>query len=150
MIGLLLDNDEVGGGMKEQELALHKQREISFFEFHPDPHQSDSAVQLLSNITEIDSCESSGPRSLIVCYSLNNITLEVIELLLVELGFHLETGLLYKLSRALYYYTEEVQRDNLGINNNSAVDTKMIFMNRYQHVLHGCRDSRPSYLRHYK
>lgn len=135
---------------ERRELALQKRREISFFEFHPDPHQCDSAIQLLNNITEIEYCESAGPRTLVVHYCLSQITLEVIELLLEELGFHLETGLLYKLSRALYYYTEEVQRDNLGINNHSAVDTKMVFMNRYQHVLHGCRDNRPSHLREYK
>ena len=132
------------------EAGLHKQREISFFEFHPDPDQCQSAIQLLNSIDEIEQCERSGPRSLIVHYNLNQISLEVIELLLIELGFHLESGLFYKLSRALYYYTEEVQRDNLGINNNSAIDTKMIFMNRYQHLMHGCRDTTPAHFRDYK
>ncbi len=138
------------GMVDEQEATLSKKREISFFEFHPDPEQCHSAMLLLSQIAEIDHCERSGSRSLIIHYDLRNITLEVIELLLEELGFHLETGLFYNLSRALYYYTEETQRDNLGINNNSAVDTKMIFMNRYQNVLHGCRDTTPENMRHYR
>ncbi|MCF6217676.1 MAG: hypothetical protein L3J62_05190 [Gammaproteobacteria bacterium] len=134
----------------EQAQELHKQREIKFFEFHPDPDQCGSAQQLLSHIAEIEQCECIAPRTLSIRYDLRHITLEVIELLLEELGYHLETGLLYKLSHALYYYTEQVQRDNLGISNNSAVDTKMVFMNRYQHLLHGCRDNRPEHLRHYK
>lgn len=138
------------GSVDQMETMLHKQREISFFEFHPDPDQCQSAIQLLTAINEIEHCERSGPRSLIIHYDLRKITLEVVELLLVELGFHLETKLFYKLTRALYYYTEEAQRDNLGINNNSAIDTKMVFMNRYQHLLHGCRDTTPSYLRDYK
>jgi len=138
------------GSVDQMEMALNKQREISFFEFHPDPDQCQSAIQLLNGIDEIEFCERSGPRSLIIHYQLQDITLEVIELLLVELGFHLETGLFYKLSRALYYYTEEAQRDNLGISNNSAIDTKMIFMNRYQHLMHGCRDTTPSHFRDYK
>ncbi len=138
------------GAVDEQERALCKQREISFFEFHPDPDQCDSAQQLLSQIAEIDHCECIAPRTLSIHYNLRHISLEVIELLLEELGFHLETGLLYKLTHALYHYTEEVQQDNLGINNNSAVDTTMVFMNRYQHVLHGCRDKTPAHLRDYK
>ena len=138
------------GTADHKEMELHKQREISFFEFHPDPDQCQSAIQLLSNIEEIEQCEHSNPRSLTVHYDLRQISLEVIELLLVELGFHLETGLFYKLSRALYYYTEAAQRDNLGISNNSAIDTKMIFMNRYQHLMHGCRDTGPYHMRDYK
>ncbi len=130
-------------------IELCKQREISFVALHPDPDQCSSAIQLLSHIDEIDSCERNGERSLIVNYDLRNITLEVIEMLLRELGFHLESSLLYKLSRALYYYCEEAQRDNLGLHK-SAMDTQKVFMNRYQHLLHGCRDTTPAHLRDYK
>jgi len=128
---------------------LEKQREICFFPLHPDPHQARSAQALLSVMDEISHAEQIAEHAITVRYQVDAISLEIIESLLEELGFHLETTLFYKLTRSLYYYTEQVQRDNLGIQHGSAVDTKSVFINRYNLAEHGCRDSRPPHLRQY-
>jgi hypothetical protein len=135
--------------MSDGTSELIKQREIGFFKFHPDPHQAKSAVELLRAMDEIGHAEVTGTHTLQISYDIRAITLEVIEALLVELGFHLETTLYYKLTRSLYYYTEETQRTNMGISQNGVTDTKTVFINRYQNILHGCRDIRPDQLKQY-
>ena len=84
-----------------------------------------------------------------VQYDLRFITLEVIEAGLRAVGFHLDNNLLYKLKRALFYYTEETQLMNMGHLHNQASSTLDIFINCYDQREHGCRDDRPPHLRHY-
>ncbi|OGT21785.1 MAG: hypothetical protein A2V90_07990 [Gammaproteobacteria bacterium RBG_16_57_12] len=127
---------------------LIKTREVGFNTlFHPDPDQAGSAKQLLEAIQLIEQVERTDEHTLRVTYSIARITLKIIESTLIELGFHLDSALLPKLKRALYYFTEETQCINLGITHHTK-DTQQLFINEFRHGKHGCRDERPRHLRH--
>ncbi|MEW5754999.1 MAG: hypothetical protein AB1810_01730 [Pseudomonadota bacterium] len=129
---------------------LIKERELAFSDLHPNPAQTDAALELLRVMEHVLHVEKISERCLVVRYDVRNLTLEIIEAVLVELGFHLEPGLLRKLKSSLYHYTEEVLRSNLGITRGTTLDTKDVFINRYQKLFHGCRDTTPPSLRHYR
>ena len=126
-----------------------KQREICFAPLHPDPHQARSALLLLDGIEGMESVRLLSDHCLAVRYDLRRLSLQVIEDLLVEFGFHLETNLLAKLKRALYHYTEETECANRGCEMPQPGATREVFISRYEHLPHGCRDHRPEYWRRY-
>jgi len=84
-----------------------------------------------------------------VTYNIRYITLKTIEGALSELGFHLDNSLFAKLKRALFYYSEDTQLANLGYDHAESKSTTEIFISRYDQLLHGCRDKRPLFYRHY-
>ena len=135
--------------MSESVDQLIKQREICFAPLHPDPHQARTALLLLDGIDGMESVWLLDDHRLEVRYDLRKLSLQVIEDLLVELGFHLDTHLLAKLKRALYHYTEETECANRGCEQPNSGATREVFVNRYQHLPHGCRDPRPEYWRRY-
>ncbi|GAB6043414.1 hypothetical protein [Endothiovibrio diazotrophicus] len=135
--------------MTEIDASAIKQREICFAALHPDPNQAHTALLLLDGIEGMESVRLIGERCIGVRYDLRHLSLQVIEEMLSELGFHLETNLLTKLKRALYYYTEETECANRGCQMPQPAATREIFINRYQHLPHGCRDPRPEYWRRY-
>ncbi len=126
---------------------LFKQREIAFCLLRPDD-QAQAAGALLSGIDGVHHAEPQSQTLLLVRYDLSRITLQVIEESLIELGFHLSSNLMSKLKRALYYYTEETQRANMGLENETSTSIQ-VFINRYQRLNHGCRDGRPEHWRGY-
>ncbi|MEE9358726.1 hypothetical protein [Candidatus Vondammii sp. HM_W22] len=126
-----------------------KQREIVFAEMHPNPDQAKTAVLLLTGIEGILTAEREEPTLLSIRYNLMQVSLEQIESALIETGFHLNSKLIFKLRRALYYYTEETQRANCGCQRGDNGCTRKIFVNRYQQMDHRCRDHRPEYWRKY-
>jgi len=133
--------------MDDNNEELIKHREIGFCCLHADPEQAKSAMFFFSDIDGITSLELSGTHKLNISYDIRIINLQTIEEALIELGFHLDNSLLFKLKRALYYYTEEVQQENLGCSKGQC--TRDIFINRYERLKHGCRDDRPDYWRKY-
>ena len=128
---------------------LIKQREIGFSELHPDPNQAQSALLLLSDAQGIEKVVPFSQYSIGVEFDIRQITLRIIEESLIELGFHLDNSLMSKLRRALFYYTEETQLENLGYSHPDSKSTTEIFINRYSQLQHGCRDERPVYYHHY-
>jgi len=128
-----------------------KYREIGFCSPHPDPQQALSATLVLADIDGIIrvTIPDRARNALHVSYDLNRISLNVIEDLLSELGFHLDNSLLAKLKRALYYYTEENELQALGSPTGQDQNTRDIFMRCYRCHSHGCRDERPQYWRKY-
>lgn len=128
-----------------------KHREIGFRDPHPDPQQAHSAAQVLGCVDGVVSVSVPSPaRNLLyVSYDITRIGLRAVEALLVELGFHLDDSLLFKLKRALYYFTEQNELDNLGINRDQDHSTREVFMRCYRCKSHGCRDERPEYWRKY-
>ena len=98
----------------------------------------------------VQSVQPLSPHALAVVYDLRKITLQGIECALGELGYHLDNSLLCKLKRALFRYTEETQRENLAITQESEIIQREVFVNRYQHVAHGCRDPQPEHWRGYQ
>ena len=128
---------------------LIKCREIDFVEPHPDQHQANSAVDLLLGLDGIVSAAAPTPTRLLVTYRLPELSLELVEEMLSRIGFHLDNSLLAKLRRALVHYTEDTQCANLGCTQGQSNCTVKVFVNRYQHIRHGCRDSRPPHWRDY-
>lgn len=126
-----------------------KQREIVFTELHPDPEQAHSAARLLVDIEGVIEAYAEHRLLLRIRYHVLQISLEQIEGALVDCGFHLSSKLIHKISRALYYYTEEIQRANNGCSDDDHNSTRKIFINRYEHRNHGCADRRPEHWRKY-
>jgi len=127
---------------------LNKHRDILFDSLHPDPNQAHSATLAISDLNGIEQIDVISPTRIAVRYQLSLITLADIEFVLRELGYHLDGSLMSKMKRALYAYTEETERANLGYTS-SQQSTRDVFIKQYQKRPHGCRDPRPDYWRDY-
>ena len=79
----------------------------------------------------------------------HELTLEEIEEAITEIGLHIDDGLLFRIRRALHYYSEETQRANLGCSRGESNCTTKVFAVRYRALDHGCRDHRPEHWRRY-
>ena len=128
---------------------LVKHRDIHFAELHPDPNQASTAADLLVNVSGILKTDPLSPTLLQVEYALMEVSLEQIETGLTAMGLHIDNRLLYRLKRALYYYTEETERANLGCTRTDTKCTRQIFADRYQRMNHQLRDNRPEHWRKY-
>jgi len=126
-----------------------KRREIHFRSLNPAANDARDAAMLLMEIHGIEDIRILTHDCIQVHYDLRFISLEVIETGLQEVGFHLNNNLLFKLKRALFYYTEETQLMNLGELHDNASSTLDVFINCYHQRQHGCRDERPEHLRRY-
>lgn len=128
-----------------------KHRDIGFRDPHPDPQQAQSALLVLADIEGIlrVSIADQKRNVISISYNLSQIDLSIIEFLLIEMGFHLDNSLLAKIKRALYYFTEENQVQNLGGQQQQDHTTRDIFMRCYRCKSHGCRDERPDHWRKY-
>ena len=133
--------------MDEVSHDLIKHRELAFCSLHADPNQASSAMLFLSDVDGIIHLDLIDTHRLAVSYDIRQLSLQLIEDALIELGFHLDNSLMFKLKRALYYYTEQVQCQNMGCPGGPC--TRDIFINRYSRKQHGCRDDRPAYWRKY-
>jgi len=133
--------------MSEEE-ELVKRRELRFCHLHPDPNQARSALLLLSDAEGVINISLANELCLYISYDVRHLTLEAIENVLVRLGYHLDSRLLYRMKRALYNYSEETQRANLGMLENTD-NTTQVFVKRYTSNYHGCRDKRPDHWRKY-
>ncbi len=128
---------------------LLKHREIAFSKLHPDPNQAQTATLLLSDLDGVNHVHFVSPTFMRISYNVLNITLEQIEDILRELGFHLDNRLIYRMKRSLYIYTEDTQRANHGCLKGDKNCTQKVFIKRYQAIKHGCRDQRPAHWRKY-
>jgi hypothetical protein len=128
---------------------LIKHREIRFRTFNPHLKQAYSATLLLNGLDGIHRVHPASDDILQVSYDVTLLTLKLLEDALYEVGFHLDNSLMSKFKRALYYYTEETQRANLGIDEEAGTNMQ-VFINRYQKLRHGCRDDRPAHWRAYR
>ncbi|MEJ2575752.1 MAG: hypothetical protein P8106_03445 [Gammaproteobacteria bacterium] len=126
-----------------------KLREISFNTLHPDPRQAYAAATLLEDVAGVLELEVVDDALLRVRYHILQTTLADLEALVEERGFHLDNGIIQKVKRALYRYTEETQRANLGCTKGESNCTRKVFATSYQQRDHGCRDERPQLWRRY-
>jgi len=133
--------------MSEAE-ELIKRRELRFCHLHPDPNQARSALLLLSDAEGVLEITLADELCLYITYDVRLMTLDAIEKVLIRLGYHLDSRLLYRMKRALYSYSEETQRANLGVSE-STDNTTQVFVKRYSSNYHGCRDKRPDHWRKY-
>ena len=135
--------------MGENPHDLVKHRDIHFFDLHPDPNQAETAALLLADVEGVVSATPVNPTHLQVSYQLMVISLEQIEHGLTAMELHLDNRLLYRLMRALHYYTEDTERANLGCTRSDSKCTRQIFADHYQRQHHGLRDQRPEHWRRY-
>jgi hypothetical protein len=127
---------------------LDKIREIVFHDLPAG--QAERARELLDGLDDIEaSIEVKYGEVLRVKYSVRNYTQEGLEKALETQGFHLDNSLLQKLKRALVYFCEKVQRENLAINAPDA-KSQQVFARVYEQHLHGDRDETPEEWREYK
>lgn len=126
-----------------------KTRDIHFRNVDPAGSDARAALRLLTDARGIEEVRVLNDDCIQVRYDIRQVTLQVLEAALAEVGFHLDDSLLVKIKRSLFYYTEETQLMNLGHHHDQASSTLDIFVNSYDQREHGCRDERPEYLRHY-
>lgn len=127
---------------------LDKIREIVF---HDLPEgQVERARTLLDGLDDIQAgTKSERSCTLIVQYNVRYYTLQGLEKALESQGFHLDNSLLQKVRRALIYFCEQVQRENLLINAPDA-KSQQVFARVYEQHLHGDKDETPEEWREYK
>lgn len=127
---------------------LEKIREIVF---HGLPQgQVERARDLLDGLDCIQaSLKIESGNTLVVQYKVTHYTLQGLETALAAQGFHLDNSLLQKVRRALIYFCENVQRENLAINAPD-VKSQQVFARVYEQHLHGDRDETPEEWREYK
>ncbi len=127
--------------------SLTKQRNILFSAWAKQPDQAKSAIFLLADVEGVLDLKYLSDTQLFITYDVRILTMDVILQALESVGFYLDHSLLSKIKNALYAYTENTLRENLGISESKM--TRDIFMQGYQRRLHGCRDQRPAHWRHY-
>lgn len=138
------------GRMQSEADSLLKHREIAFCTLHPDPDQAGIAAPILLATAGVQQVDVLGATLLKVSYHLMTVRLIDLEAMLEDHGLHLDNRLMFRIKRALYAYTEETQRANLGCPHGEANCTQKIFVKRYQNRTHGCQDERPEHWRKYR
>jgi hypothetical protein len=124
-----------------------KTRSIWLTEPSQDPDYAESAAELLRNVRGVLHVKVTKSDRLLVSYNVREITLQVVEALLIEFGYKLRTSLFCRLMRGLCYYVEDIECTNCK--HDQADCTRDAFITRYLRRPHGCRDHRPDYLRRY-
>ena len=123
-----------------------KRREIVF---HPlPPGQTERALELLAGLPGL-TVSRSGPLSLQLDYCVADYTLEDLETALDAQGFHLEASLMIRIRRSLAYYSERVQRENMG-KPESRTKNYQAHMEAWTKRPHGDHDETPAEWRQYK
>ncbi len=135
--------------MESGENDFIKHREIAFRDLHPERNQAEVAALFLADVDGVIRATPVSPLLLRVSYDLLQVTLEQVETALREIGLHIDNGLLFRIRRALHYYTEETQRANMGCAHGESNCTKKVFALRYRKLNHDCRDQRPEHWRRY-
>jgi hypothetical protein len=130
---------------------LIKHRDIGFRGPQADREPGRQAVLMLSDVNGVETVTLLDASRVGVSYDLRQLSFIEIESALIEVGFHIDQNLLYKLKRALWVYTEATQRANLGLETPDCVGScaEKVFVRHYQARSHGCRDERPRHWRRY-
>jgi hypothetical protein len=131
------------------QLDLNKQRELVFA--GEPANQTEQAYALLDGLPDCEVKHSSEPNTLLVNYSLEHYTLEGLDRALAEQGFVLENSLLHRIGRQIIYYCEDTEIHNMDIPDHPTKKREEeIFIQAYDHQLHGDHDDTPPESRKYK
>ena len=119
-----------------------KDREIRFSLSTSD--QAKKAEQLLRGVPGIEHIEAVDSNCLHIRYSIEELTLQMIESALREVGFDLDDGLITRLKRAVFSYCEDALRSSIGVDkaNNDTTPTLSL-------PQHSLQDPRPDDWRKY-
>jgi hypothetical protein len=124
-----------------------KQRSIWLMQSNQDPAFAESAAALLRDVKGVQQVQITGQNRLRVSYNVRQITMQIIEALLLEFGYKLRTSFFCRLMRAFCYYIEDIECTSSK--HDQADCTRDAFITRYLRRDHSCRDHRPDYLRRY-
>jgi hypothetical protein len=124
-----------------------KRRTIRLRRADRDPARVEAAAELMRDIRGVNQVRIVRMDRIAVQYNVRQITLQIIEALLVEFDYEVDTSLLCRMMRALCYYVEDIECTD-GCHDLAAY-TRDAFITRYLTRPHGCRDSRPEYQKRY-
>lgn len=83
------------------------------------PDQASKAEQLLAGLPGIHHTEVKDQQSLQIRYNVEELTLQMIESALREVGFDLNDDIITNLKRAVFSYCEEALRASIGVAHHS-------------------------------
>lgn len=126
---------------------LVKTREICF-NITP-KGQAGHAMLLLTGLAGLEIRLSPHKNAILITYNLSLYILEELESALIAQGFHLDNSLLQKIKRAVIYFSEQVQRENIEEPEREH-KSKQVFVQSYQHHPHGDHDPTPREWREYR
>ncbi len=94
---------------------VFKTRTVQFLNKLPGSDDAHKARQLLSNVRGIGSVTLLGTGKLRLRYDVRELTLQMIEDALRDVGFLLDNHLFCRIKRGLIGYCEDTQRASLGV-----------------------------------
>lgn len=108
-----------------------------------DDNQAEKAMKLLADVKGIEQMSVSAPNRLHLRYDLQQLSLQMLESALKQVGFKLDNSLITRIKRALYAYCEDTQRSTLGIERAKAEHHALSLSDK------GTHDPRPDNWRRY-
>lgn len=94
---------------------ITKDREIRFTLSLTKADQAETAARLLTDVAGIELAVSVRPNVLRVRYDIREISLQMLESALVDVGYSLRNNLAKRFKRELIAYCEDALRSSLGI-----------------------------------
>jgi hypothetical protein len=133
---------------------LIKHREIHFCSIHANSDQAHSAVFIVNDLNGVLMSHALNNNLIKIAYNLKKITLEEIEAVLSNQGFHLDNSILSKIKRSIVFYCEETSRENskneqLIQSVHKKHTSDVIYLRPKKKHLCDCRDQRSEYWRQY-
>lgn len=119
-----------------------KSREIRFKASYTD-NQANSAIGLLRDVPGIADITEIKKHRILIKYDVRELTLQMIETALIEVGFVLDNGLLQSIKRTVFAYCDDALRERLGINQTGSKQQKISLPQ------HFTQDPRPDNWRNY-
>jgi len=101
------------------------------------------AADLLRDVAGIADTTIINDQRIRIKYDVRELTLQMIENALIEVGFMLNSGLLQRIKRAIFAYCEDALRERLGIHQTSAEPQTISLPQNFT------QDPRPDNWRHY-
>ncbi|MDX2503687.1 MAG: hypothetical protein QNL62_04315 [Gammaproteobacteria bacterium] len=131
-----------------------KHREIHFCPLHANPNQAHSAVFIINDLSGVLMSHALDHHRIKIAYNLERITLEEIEAVLSNEGFHLDNSILSKIKRSIVFYCEEASLENsknerLIQEVHDKHNSDVIYLRPKKKKLCDCRDHRPEHWRQY-
>lgn len=153
-------NPERARLLRDQERGLHRPHPLAI-QAGPRKHreirlcklkqaQVNDAYALLATIPGLEVAPGTLANGISVWYEIADHSMEALEKLLEDKGFHLENTLYCKLIRALVYFTEETQRRNLAQPERLLKKSHEVYSRAWEHHPHGDHDDTPRDLREEK
>jgi len=106
-------------------------------------NQAEKAMKLLADVEGIESMTANSNTALKIHYDIQQLTFQILESALTEVGFDLDNSLFAQVKRTLLTYSEDTQRSSLGIEQAKADHEALSLTESSAH------DPRPDNWRHY-